>query len=138
MWFYEQVWSVWWLRYSKKLTCNNFEVSDFLNFEKIWKIRWKTQKRVIFTKMLFSLRRVKTALINFIHFCTTRKYFIASRFWNFQCLIWCTNSGCEFPDNINEIFIYTLLVLILRCCYSLSSFYFDRKIISMSISSKYQ
>ena len=63
MQFYEQVWSVWWLRYSKKLTCNKFEVSDFLNFEKILKIRWKTQKRVIFTKMLFSLRRVKTALV---------------------------------------------------------------------------
>ena len=61
--FYEQVWFVWWLRYSKKLTCNKFEVSDFLNFEKILKIRWKTQKRVIFTKMLFSLRRVKTALV---------------------------------------------------------------------------
>ena len=63
MQFYEQVWSVWWLRYSKKLTYNKFEVSDFLNFEKILKIRWKTQKRVIFTKMLFSLRRVKTALV---------------------------------------------------------------------------
>ena len=34
--------------------------SDFFNFEKILKIRWKTQKRVIFTKMLFLLRRVKT------------------------------------------------------------------------------
>ena len=63
MQIYEQVWSVWWLRYSKKLTYNKFEVSDFLNFEKILKIRWKTQKRVIFTKMLFSLRRVKTALV---------------------------------------------------------------------------
>ena len=61
--FYKQVWSVWWSRYSKKLTCNKFEVSDFLKFEKILKIRWKTQKRVIFTKMLFSLRRVKTALV---------------------------------------------------------------------------
>ena len=60
--FYKQVRSVK-LRYSKKLTCNKFEVSDFLNFEKILKIRWKTQKRVIFTKMLFSLRRVKTALV---------------------------------------------------------------------------
>ena len=64
--FYEQVWSVWWLRYSKKLTYNKFEVSDFLNFEKILKIRWKTQKRVIFTKMLFSLRRVKTALVKLL------------------------------------------------------------------------
>ena len=54
---------MWWSRYSKKLTCNKFEVSDFLKFEKILKIRWKTQKRVIFTKMLFSLRRVKTALV---------------------------------------------------------------------------
>ena len=60
--FYKQVWSVWWSRYSKKLTCNKFEVSDFLKFEKILKIRWKTQKRVIFTKMLFSQRRVKTLL----------------------------------------------------------------------------
>ena len=47
--FYEQVWYVWWLRRSKKLTYNNFEVSDFFNFEKILKIRWKTKKRVIFT-----------------------------------------------------------------------------------------
>ena len=29
--FYEEL-----LRYSKKLTCNNFEVYDFLNFEQIW------------------------------------------------------------------------------------------------------
>ena len=32
--FYEQVWSVWWLWYPKKLSYNKFEVSDFGNFEK--------------------------------------------------------------------------------------------------------
>ena len=61
---YQQVWFVWWLWYSTKLTYTKFEVSNFLNFEKVLKIRWKTQKRVIFTKMFFSLRRVKTALVN--------------------------------------------------------------------------
>ena len=39
MQFYEQVWSLWWLRYSKELTYNKFEVSDLLNFEKILKSR---------------------------------------------------------------------------------------------------
>ena len=46
---YEQVSLVWWLWYSQKLTCKKFEVSDFWNFEKIFKIRFKRQKRVIFT-----------------------------------------------------------------------------------------
>ena len=61
--FYEQVWSVWYLRYSKKLTYNKFEVFDFWNLEKILKIRLKRQKRVHFTKMLFSLRRNKTSSV---------------------------------------------------------------------------
>ena len=46
------------LRFSKKLTCNKFEVSDFFNFEKILKIRWKTQKRVIL--LIFFLTKAFT------------------------------------------------------------------------------
>ena len=34
--------------------CNKFEVSDFWNFQKIFKIRLKKQKRVIFTTIMFS------------------------------------------------------------------------------------
>ena len=67
--FYDQVSSVWWFWYSQKLTCNKFEVSDFWNFEKIFKIHSKRQKRVIFTKMLFSLRRNKTSSVNPMRTC---------------------------------------------------------------------
>ena len=34
--FYEQVWCVWWLRYSQKLTCNKYEDSEFWNSEEIF------------------------------------------------------------------------------------------------------
>jgi len=62
--FCGQVWSVSWLRYTKKLTYDKFEASHFFNFEKTLKIRWKTQKWVIFTKMLFSLRWNKTSSVD--------------------------------------------------------------------------
>ena len=62
--FYEQVWPVWCLWYPEKFSCNKFDVSDFWNFEKILKIRLKRHKRVFFTKMLFSLRRIKTSSVN--------------------------------------------------------------------------
>ena len=45
---------LWSLRYSEKLTYNKFEVSDFLNFEKILKIRLKWQKRVHFTNFFLT------------------------------------------------------------------------------------
>ena len=59
--FYEKVWFLWWLRYSQKSTCNKFEISGFWNFEK--QKCSKRQKHVIFTKMLFSLRRNKTSSV---------------------------------------------------------------------------
>ena len=65
---YKQESLVWWLWYSQKLTCKKFEVSDFWNFEKIFEIRSKRQKRVIFTKMLFSLRRNKTSSVKMLVF----------------------------------------------------------------------
>ena len=101
--FYEQVWSVWWLRYSKKLTYHKFEVSDFWNFEKIFKIRLKRQKRVIFTKMLFSLRQNRTSSVNLlvknlyqIRMFLTDSLWV-SIFWNYftshifcpECKIFC-------------------------------------------------
>ena len=55
---YDQVWSMWWLWWSQKLTRNKFEVSDFWNFEKSWK--FAQEKRVFFTKRFSSLRRNKS------------------------------------------------------------------------------
>ena len=46
---YEQVSLMCRLWYSQKLTCKKFEVSDFWNFEKIFKIRFNRQKSLIFT-----------------------------------------------------------------------------------------
>lgn len=54
MWFYEREWSVRWLRYSTKLTYNKFDVSDFLNFPKIFNIRSvRRPKCVIFGTIIF-------------------------------------------------------------------------------------
>ena len=57
--FYEQVWFVWWLRYSQKLTCNTSEASDFWNFEKSSKFAQKAKNESFLLKCFFHFVETK-------------------------------------------------------------------------------
>ena len=106
--FYDQVSFVWWLWYSQKLTCNKFEVSDFWNFEKIFKIRIRRQKCVIFTSFFSWLRHsLNEQLLPYVE---TKPVQLIASFWNPEFQVWILNfappgapSGANLRKSIQHI-----------------------------------
>ena len=52
--FYEQVWYVWWLWHFHKLTCNNFESSDFWNLKRTQNLLKKAKSCHFYSTNFFS------------------------------------------------------------------------------------